>query len=183
MGAELPPIRFVTLSEEHDCAGFDCNNNEINQWVRRKAIKEHQPGVLNVTCAIPEGKLRPIGIFALSTVAEEVGNLPGFKYRIFRSGLHFPAMHLVWLATDKGFADRGLGKLMAGHVIRIFADVGTQIGIPHLILTPAEQDREKLVQFYSDLGFKCYKDGDSMFLSIDDARDAIAKALAIAETL
>jgi hypothetical protein len=141
----LPAIQFEPLSDGHDCSGFRCSNNEINQWVARKARKEHTPGVMHVTCAIPRGEGRPIGVYALSTVAEEISNLPGKNYRLFRSGKHFPAMHLVWLATDMGFEDRGLGKTMVGRVIRQFAELGTQMGIPHLILTPANQDKIKLV--------------------------------------
>lgn len=173
MGDGLPHIEFTSLIAEHDCSGFDCANKEITQWVRKKAIKDHRPGAMHVTCAIPKGGSRPIGIYALSTVAEEVANLPGQNYRLFRSGKHFPALHLVWLATDKGFANQGLGKLMVGKVITIFADIGTRVGIPHLILTPAEQDKDRLTSFYESLGFETYNDDASMFLSIETARTVV----------
>lgn len=176
MGEDLPPIRFEPLCDSHNCSGFRCTNREINKWVEKKASKEHKPGVLHVTCALPEGQQRPIGVYAVSTVAEETRNLPGHAYRTFRAGKHFPALHLVWLATDHLFEDRGLGKIMVGQVIRQFATIGAQIGIPHLILTPAEEAREKLVNFYGKLGFELYNDGESMHLSIDKAIDAISKA-------
>jgi ribosomal protein S18 acetylase RimI-like enzyme len=162
-----------------DCGGFKCTNHEINKWVAKKALQEHAPGVMHVTCATPKDENRPIGIYAISTVAEEMANLPGRRYRRFRAGNHFPAMHLVWLATDHGFEDRGLGKLMVGQVIRQFADIGARIGIPHLILTPAAQDKDKLLAFYERLGFIPYADGESMHLSIEDALDAVEKARAI----
>lgn len=168
----------MDLSDDHNRSGFQCTNREITDWVRRKAHIEHRPGLMNVTCAIPEGGKRPIGIYALSTVAEEVSNLPGWQYRPFRSGKHFPAMHLVWLATDIGFIDRGLGKVMVGQVIRIFAEIGARVGIPHLVLTPAVEDKEKLAKFYGDLGFQPYKDEESMYLHIEDAIDAVEKAKA-----
>lgn len=131
---------------------------------------------MHVTCALPANEKRPIGFFAISTVAEEVRNLPGRRYLSFRTDKHFPALHLVWLATDKGFQNRGLGKLMMGEVIREFAHFGERAGIPHLVLTPAEQDREKLETFYSRLGFETYKDGESMYLSIEKALDALKPA-------
>lgn len=83
-------------------------------------------------------------------------------------------MHLVWLATDRQYEGNGLGSLMVGRVITMFADIGTRIGIPHLILTPADEDKERLIKFYSGLGFQPYNDGESMFLSIDRARHALA---------
>jgi GNAT superfamily N-acetyltransferase len=128
-----------------------------------------------VTCAVPRDSARPIGVYALATVAEDVGNLPAI-YHPFRSSNFFSALQLVWLATDKGFTGRGLGKLMVGQVIRVFADVGTKIGLPHLILVPAAEDRVRLTKFYSELGFTTYNDGESMFLSLQSAKDAIQKA-------
>lgn len=176
MGEPLPPVRFVSLSQEHNCSGFTCANREITDWVRKRAMTDHAPGVMHVTCALPEDEARPIGIYAISTVAEEVRNLPGRRYLQFRGGKHFPALHLVWLATDRYFEGRGLGKLMMGEVIREFAGIGDRAGIPHLVLTPADQDKEKLEAFYSRLGFEPYKDGESMYLSIEKALDAFNPA-------
>lgn len=176
MGEPLPPIRFVSLSHEHNCSGFTCTNREITDWVRKRASNDHAPGVMHVTCAVPDGSARPIGFYAISTVAEEVANLPGRRYLSFRAGRHFPALHLVWLATDKAFQNRGLGKLMMGEVIREFAHIGERAGIPHLVLTPAAQDKDKLEAFYSRLGFEPYKDGESMYLSIEKALDAFNPA-------
>ncbi len=142
--------------------------------MRGKAHKAHNDGAVRVTCAIPDGSARPIGIYALATVAEEVRNLPGI-YHSFRASNYFSALQLVWLATDKGFVDRGLGKIMVGQVILKFASIGSQIGIPHLILSPATEDKDRLTAFYEGLGFSPYKDGESMFLSLQSAQDAIQK--------
>lgn len=174
-GGPLPVVRFEPLCGDHNCAGFKCSNQEINSWVVRRAAKDHAPGLMHVTCALPEDGNRPIGIYALSTVAEEIRNLPGRRYRMFRAGEHFPAMHLVWLATDQAFEDRGLGTMMVGRIIREFADIGARAGIPHLILTPAAQEREKLIRFYQNMGFTAYKDNESMYLSIEDAIDGVRK--------
>lgn len=135
---------------------------------------------MRVTCAIPEGSVRPIGVYALATVAEEMSNLPGVYHR-FRSNKHFSALQLVWLATDRGFEGRGLGSLMVGQVIRKFAEVGNQIGLPHLIVIPANEDHERLMRFYSLLGFSAYNDEEGMFLSLQSATDAIEKVQAAAE--
>jgi len=170
----LPPVRYVSLDPNHNCSGFECANREITQWVRSKAHKQHSDGSVRVTCAIPEGSTRPIGIYALATVAEDVRNLPGI-YHVFRSTNYFSALQLVWLATDKGFTGRGLGKRMVGQVILTFADVGTKIGIPHLILCPAEQNKDELTAFYQGLGFTSYNDGESMFLSLQAATHAVGE--------
>lgn len=175
MGEPLPPVRFEPLNEGHNCGGFSCTNPEITNWVQNSAHRDHAKGGVRVTCAFFEGQNRPVGVYALATVAEAVENLPGYFYHRFRSGQYFSALQLVWLATDRGFTGRGLGKLMVGHAIRRFADIGTQIGIPHLILIPADQDKERLTEFYAGLGFSQYSDGAGMFLSLQSVRDAIEK--------
>lgn len=87
-------------------------------------------------------------------------------------------MQLVWLATDEYYCDLGLGKTMVSHAILRFAQVGEAIGLPHLIVVPAEQDYDKLVAFYGKLGFRAYKDGEAMFLDLAFATDALAKTRA-----
>lgn len=152
-----------------------CRNSEINKWFAGKAKKEHASGAVRVTCAVEKGRHdRPIGFYALATVAEEVSNLPG-RYHPFRGGDYFSALQLVWLAVDNGFEDLGLGSLMVGQVTRLFAQIGPVIGLPHLIVVPAEDDYDRLVAFYRKLGFQPYKDGEAMFLPLPFAVDALQK--------
>lgn len=115
---------------------------------------------------------RPMGVYALATVAEEVSNLPG-RYHLFRAGDFFSALQLVWLATDKAFEGRGLGELMVGRVIQTFAEIAPVIGLPHLIVLPDPKDHERLTKFYGKLGFTPYKDGEAMFLPVQAAVDAV----------
>jgi len=172
---ELPPIEFVSIGEDTNCAGLKCTNTEINRWFEKSALKEHLSGSLRVICAVEQGiSHRPLGFYAIASVAEETANLPGLYHR-FRKAEHFSALQLVWLATDKGFVDRGLGALMVGEVTRMFASVGPLVAMPHLIVIPHKQDHERLVKFYGDLGFKRYKDGEAMFLSVQAAVDGEAK--------
>lgn len=175
---ELPPFVFRDLADEITCNGLKCTNAEINDWFWNQAKKEHERGSVRVTCVVEREKPhRPLGFYALATVAEEVCNLPG-AYHPFRGGEHFSALQLVWLATDSYYANLGLGKIMGGHAILRFAQIGQQIGLPHLIVVPAEQDYDKLVAFYSRLGFTPYKDGEAMFLNLEFAVDALEKARA-----
>src|SRR5690242_12639086 len=120
-GGELPPLEFGPVRTSTNCRGFCCDSREIDRWFERRALKHHEGGLVTVTCAYEVGRpKRPLGFYALATVAEEVRSLPG-RYFPHRGGDHFSALHLVWLATDKGFIRRGLGELMVGRVIRTFA--------------------------------------------------------------
>jgi GNAT superfamily N-acetyltransferase len=172
-GGELPPLEFGHVHRTTNCGGFRCISRDINMWFQRRALKEHSEGLVTVTCAFEAGRLkRPLGFYALATVAEEVRSLPG-RYFPYRGGDHFSALQLAWLATDNGFTRRGLGELMVGKVIRTFASVGPQIGLPHLIVIPDRDDHERLSRFYSRLGFAPYRGGESMFLPLQSAVEAV----------
>lgn len=171
----LGPIELSPIGRGTVCAGLKCNNREIDEWFSKKALKEHRNRHIRVTCAHEDGKPdRPLGFYALATVAEETTSLPG-RYHAFRGGEYFSALQLVWLATDKGFAGRGLGSLMVGDVIRKFAEIGQIIGLPHLIVVPARQDHDRLTDFYKNLGFSPYKSGEAMFLPLQSAVETVQR--------
>ena len=128
---------------------------------------------MRVTCAVEEGvPHRPIGFYALAAVVEKVSNLPA-NHHPFRGDGHFSALQLVWLATDNGFVRRGLGERMVGRAITTFAQIGSLIALPHLIVVPDPNDHDRLTRFYTKLGFSTYKDGEAMFLPLKSAVQAV----------
>ena len=176
--AALPPVDFIELADTTNCAGFRCKNAEINSWLADKALKSHSSGSTRVTCAVERGKPhRPLGFYAVATVAEEVSNLSG-PYHPFGRGQHFSALQLVWLATDHHFEEFGLGTIMVGRVTALFAEIGPRIGLPHLIVVPHPENHERLTSFYAKHNFKPYRGGEAMYLDLPFALDAVAKARA-----
>jgi hypothetical protein len=65
---------------------------------------------------------------------------------------------------------------MVGRVVSLFAQIGPQIGLPHLIVLPLKPD---LIPFYKDLGFEPYDNGSRMFLPVQSAIDAMTVAAEI----
>ena len=175
---ETPSFEFVPLCGPIKRDGFRCTNPEINSWFKRRALKQHDSGLVRVTCAVdPDAPLRPLSFFALATVAEETSKLPGV-YHPFGKAAHFSALQLVWLATDEAFERRGFGTIMVGSIIRRFAEIGPEIGLPHMIVVPARENRDRLIEFYSGMGFEPYKDGEAMFLSVQAAVDTVSRVKA-----
>lgn len=68
--------------------------------------------------------------------------------------------------------------MMVGEVTKIFAAIGPEIGLPHLIVVPDHNNHEELSKFYEKRDFKPYKDGEAMYLDLPFAVDAVAKARA-----
>lgn len=118
-----------------------------------------------------------IGFYALSTVIEEAGNLPGVSYvPFFGNPKYFPCLSMVYLAVEKGHQRQGIGSAIMVKVILDFADYGEQIGLPLLILTPLNG---KVATFYESLGFARYKRGPGMFLPLQTAIDMRDQLMAV----
>jgi len=62
---------------------------------------------------------------------------------------------------------------MVGRAIRTFAQVGPEIGLPHLIVVPDPDDHDRLSNFYGNLGFASYRGGEAMFLDLQSAVEAV----------
>lgn len=166
-----PPLDYRYLSDATKRAGFSCRNADIDRWFSRDALKAHRTGSIVVVCASqPDAPDRPIGFYALATVAEEFARLPnvGPRHRL-REGTHFSALQLVWLAVDHGFQGRGFGSRLMGQVIRTFAEVAPRIGLPALIVVPDEANYGVLKHFYESLDFQEYVGGGTMFLPLQVA--------------
>lgn len=148
--------------------GFSSGQRDLDRWFVRDALREHQRRTHRVTCSTLRGNPAPVAFFAVATVVEEAGNLPGFHYHPFGGG-HFPALQLTHLAVRREFQGRGIGSTLVGSVIALFAEVGAQIGLPHLILAPIDGSARR---FYKELGFAEYADGERMFLPLQLALDA-----------
>ncbi|WP_242153619.1 GNAT family N-acetyltransferase [Sphingomonas sp. BAUL-RG-20F-R05-02] len=107
-----------------------------------------------------------IGYFAIATAVENIQKLKGFHYHAFGEGRWFPCLHLVNVAVRDRYKGRDLGKILVGTAITIFAEIGPQIGLPHMILTPINAD---VIPFYEALGFEPYDGGARMFLPLQTA--------------
>lgn len=167
---EAPSIDLRPATEIGCKSRFCCGAKSVNDYLRKEAWKKHTRGQHRVTHASLADERALCGYFALATVAEEVGKLPG-QYQLFGTGDHFPCLQLVWLGVDTTMQGRGIGKTLVGSVIQTFAQVGSVIGLPHLILVPIDDD---VKPFYRGLNFEDYDGGKKMFLPLQTAIDAVS---------
>jgi|GEM_PF-2917611 len=63
-----------------------------------------------------------------------------------------------------------IGLAMLGRVVTLFAEFGSEIGLPHLIVVPISEDVKR---FYRKMGFEDYDGGSRMFLPLQVARAAV----------
>lgn len=167
-GEPAPEIELHQLTRAATKSRFCCGEQSVNKYFRSEAWKKHEIRQHRITVACLANNETPCGYFSVATVAEEIGKLPG-TYHLFGAGKHFPCLQLVWIGVDKRMQRKKIGTALVGQVIQLFADVGSSIGLPHLILVPIDQD---VKAFYAGLGFIEYDGGKRMFLPLQTAIEA-----------
>lgn len=147
---------FVELEKSlHDRASFDCGEPELNDFIRKHAVKHMQAGisrtlVLPGLVHLPNQKL-PISSFysiAPSTITRD--SLPQFlakklpKYPV-------PVFLLAQLAVHREFHGSGLGKICLVHALEYLWQVNSYMRAYAIIvdcITPSAET------FYAKYGFE-----------------------------
>jgi hypothetical protein len=126
-----------------------------------------------VTCASFQDEAgQVVGFYALSSVIEEAKKLPNVNFFPLGGTKYFPCVQLVYLAVSTPYQRKPqrYGSTIMGEVIRSFAEAGSMMGIPALILIPISKP---VAGFYQSLGFEFYDRSTRMFLPIQSAVAAV----------
>jgi GNAT superfamily N-acetyltransferase len=123
-----------------------------------------------VTCASLAGSKAAAGFYSLGCVTEEVRKLPGTSYAPFGGSQLFPCLQLAWIGVHKPMQGAQIGLRMLGRIVTTFAQIGREIGLPHLIVIPINDDVKR---FYAKMGFEEYDSGDRMFLPVQTACEVV----------
>lgn len=159
-------LSFRELHPECSRHNFESGDNEIDEWLRKKAIRDHSAGKHIVTCARKSGDEEILGFYALSSVVENAKALPGVRFFPFETNAYFPCLQLVYLAVHKPHQGKLYGTAIMAELVRRFADIGQYIGLPALIVTPLNKDAKR---FYLRLGFEAYPKGPRLVLPLQTA--------------
>lgn len=114
----------VPLTTEHDLSAFDCGEPALNDWLRRRALKnESRFSRTYVVCADD----RVVGYFCISAGSVERGTAPG-KMRRNAPDL-IPVSIIGRLAVSRDHAGKGLGADLLADALRRIAVASQSIGI------------------------------------------------------
>jgi len=116
------------ISKRHDREAFDCGEEELNEFLRRYARKNHDLGGAKTFLAVGDAEDQAIlGFYSLSPASIDYARVP----EIVRRGLaryDVPAYRLARLAVDRRLQGQGLGGqllLAAGRrCLLVSAEVG-----------------------------------------------------------
>lgn len=134
------------LSAAHDLSSFDSGEPALDDWLRRRALRNEETGASRtyVVCA---GK-KVVGYYSLAVGAVAHPEAPGRVRRNMPDPV--PAMVLGRLAIDSSYQGAGLGTgLLRDAVLRTIqaADIaGIRVFLVHAI-------SERATRFYEKYGF------------------------------
>jgi GNAT superfamily N-acetyltransferase len=161
------------ISRQHDRAGFDCGDAELNQYLQKFARQNHESGGAKCFVAVAENALaRVLGFYTLSPASVDYSRTPVLA----KKGLgryDVPVFRLGRIALDTAMQRRGLGGALllraAERCIRVARDVG---GVALLI--DAKNDRA--AGWYESYGAMRLEDAKlSLILPLAVAADAIER--------
>lgn len=140
---------FLPLNSQHDRKGFDCGNNDLNQWFAQVARQHKDRGISSTFVAVADGAgAEVLGFYAI-TVAELVSaDLPEqFRKRL---PAKVPAFRLGRLAVSIKHQGQRIGESLLfdalDRVMRISQEIGGIGLVVNAKLSP--------VELYQQYGFE-----------------------------
>ncbi len=102
------------LNAKHDLAHFSCGRPALDNWLRTRALSNQQKGFTVVMVVHEDGRV--VGYYGLAPTAVVASSMP----RSIRTGQPpdpVPCLLLGQLATDTGWAGRGIGIGLLKHAL------------------------------------------------------------------
>lgn len=172
------PVLIRRLEEFDQVEAFDCDDDPLNNYLKRHAWANQQKSSIGVTyVAIDEGAPRTVlGYFTLATASVPRDAFPR-KYVRGLPPYDLPLILLARLAVDRRFSGKGLGHALISEAFKIALRVADDVGC-RCIITDAYRQR---TDWYARYGFIPLEGAaetgpQRMFLDIRTLRLALKQA-------
>ena len=134
------------LTECHDLADFDCGTAALDDWLKRRALKNQLSDATRTFVICMNGRV--VGYYALASGSISTQSVDGSFRRNMPDPI--PVVILARLAIDRACQGKGLGRALfrdaALRVMQAADTIGIRGIIVHAISLPAKD-------FYLALGF------------------------------
>ena len=130
----------VSLNAKHDLSGFDCGEPALNDWLKRRALKnESRFSRTYVVC----NAVKVVAFVSILAGSVERASAPSSVRR--NAPDKIPVAIIGRLAVDKTRAGKGLGADLLADALQRIAMASQSIGIAAVLVQAKD---EKAKQFY-----------------------------------
>ena len=158
------------LTAAHDVSEFSCGKPVLDHWLKTRAFSNQQKGFTAVLVVHEAGRV--VGYYGLAPTAVVPAVLP----RSIRTGQPpdpVPCLLLGQLATDIGWAGRGIGTGLVKHALQRCVQAAALVGGRALMVNAVD---EEAAEFWRRRGFLPSKDDPLVLLrSIADIAASLAQ--------
>lgn len=136
------------LTEEHVLQPFDCGNDVLNDWLRRRAIKNQYLNASRTFVICLEGTQRVVGYYSIATGSVSHSDLG----RSLRQNMPdpVPVVLLGRLAVDVCTQGHNFGKWLLNDAVMRISNLAAQVGIKAIMVHAIDA---KARAFYEYFGF------------------------------
>lgn len=147
MGQDVTIETPQPLAHHHDLERFDCGVESLNQWLKRRALKNQTTGASRTFVAC-EG-YRVLAYYALASSAIVADAAPGRFRRNMPNPI--PVVVLARLAVDQSLRGKGFGQALVRDACMRVVQAADTIGIRGVVVHALSPDAKT---FYEKLGFE-----------------------------
>ena len=135
------------LLPEHKTAQFSCGNATLDDWLRKRALKNQASGA-SKAFVICDNTQSVIGFYAIATGSVERVTAPGGFARGMPDPI--PVIVLGRLAVDQRYQGQNLGGFLLRDAMLRVLNISSQVGIRGLLVHAISEDAKR---FYLRYGF------------------------------
>lgn len=136
------------ISKQHNRDSFDCGNNQLNEFLKHHARKNHENNSAKTFLAIDNADGRILGFYSLSPVSIIHASVPSQVTKgLARHDV--PAFLLGRLAVDNSVQGKGLGGQLLLAAGRRCLNVASQVGGVAMVIDAKD---EKVALWYENYG-------------------------------
>lgn len=160
------------LSAAHNLSSFESGEPALDDWLRRRALRNETGGGSRTYVVCTEPGKRVVAYYCLAVGAVARTGASGSVRRNMPDPI--PAMVIGRLAVDRGFQSRGIGRAMLRDAILRTIQAASIAGI-RAILVHAISDEAR--QFYERCGFHSSPiDLMTLMISVAEAEQGLQSA-------
>jgi GNAT superfamily N-acetyltransferase len=161
----------VPISEAHDCGKFDSGQAALNDWLRRRALRNEQSGGSRTYVVCRGSSNEVVAYYSLSAGAVAHAGAPGRVRRNMPDPV--PVMVIGRLAVDRAVQGQGVGRGILRDAILRTIQAAAIVGIRAILVHAISGDAAR---FYERCGFRASPiDPMTLMITVAEAEKSLAE--------